>query len=54
MSRKKVNHYRVVRIDESYCFIDATSEAEAIELSNDPDANWNVIIGDTEIDKVEQ
>lgn len=54
MSKAKVKQYRVVRIDESYCFIDAASKKEAIELSNEPDAVWGVFIGDTEVEEVKE
>lgn len=40
--------YRVSRIDESFCFVEATNEKEAVKLSNDIDAGWHTWIGDTE------
>ncbi len=43
--------YRVSRIDESYCYVDATSPEEAINLSSDGNIDsirWNVWIGETE------
>ncbi len=43
--------YRVSRIDESYCYVDATSPEEAIDLSGDGNVDgirWNVWIGETE------
>lgn len=52
MSKATVKQYRVARTDESFCFVDATSKKEAIELSNEPDASWNVWIGDTEAEEV--
>lgn len=40
--------YRVSRIDESFCFVEATSEKEAIKLSDDIDAGWHTWIGEPE------
>ncbi len=44
---KPLKEYRVSRIDESFCFVKASSEKEALELSNETDAGWHTWIGET-------